>query len=130
MSPRLTIFLIAASALALPAFAQSISSNPAADAAEQPVTQSLNNSVAGQAAATDAANNAMQNQYELDRAAFRAEVATRHAKIVDDQMAYARQQAAYADAMAAWRRQSDACKAGSMAACKARTPVPADFYTP
>lgn len=101
-----------------------------ADAQEKPVTQSLNGSVAATTTTANAINAANQDQYELDRAAFRAEVAARHAKIATDQDAYARQQAAYADAMAAWRIQTDECKRGILKSCKKPTPVPADFYIP
>lgn len=121
--------LIAAGCTATLAQAQN-SSSPTADAQEQPVTQSLNNGVAAKAAATDAANAERLRQYDLDRAAFRAQVVARHEKIMNDEAAYARQQAAYADAMAAWRMQADACKQGHDKACHAPTPVPADFYTP
>ena len=113
--------------LAMPALAQN---STAADVAEQPVTQSLNAGGAAEAAQGNAVENARQDQYELDRAAFRAQVVARREKIMTDEAAYAKQQQAYADAMAAWRIQSDACKAGERAACKARTPVPADFYIP
>lgn len=111
---------------AVPAVAQ----NSAADVSGQPVTQSLNAGIAAEVAGDNAAEKARQDQYELDRAAFRAQVVARREKIMLDQAAYAQQQAAYADAMAAWRLQSDACKKGDRAACKARTPVPADFYVP
>lgn len=113
--------------LALPAAAQS---QNAMDAQERPVTQSLNNSVAANAAAANATNAAQQDQYALDRAAFRAEVAARRAKIAMDEAAYARQQDAYASAMAAWRIQNDECKRGVLKSCKKPTPVPSDFYTP
>lgn len=129
MSLRATI--LAASALALSSTVSAQNSTTAgANAKEQPVTQSLNNSVATRAATTNAVNAANQDQYELDRAAFRAEVAARRAKIEMDDAAYARQQTAYADAMAAWRIQNDECKRGILKSCKKPTPVPSDFYTP
>lgn len=111
------------------AFAQTPSTT-AADAREQPVTEALNNSVAAQAEANIAVREAQQDQYELDRASFRAEVVARREKIEMDQEAYARQQTAYADAMAAWRIQNDECKRGILKSCKKPTPVPADFYRP
>jgi len=111
------------------AFAQD-AARSAADAREQPVTQALNHDEADQAQATNAVNMAQQNQYELDRAAFRAEVAARREKILTDEAAYAKQQNAYADAMAAWRIQNDECKRGILKSCKKPTPVPADFYQP
>ena len=128
---RSMLTAIAVAMLSSAAFAQnSTAGATAADAQEQPVTQSMNQAGAASAATANAENDAQRHQYDLDRAAFRAEVATRKAKILDDQIAYERQQAAYADAMAAWRIQSDACKAGSTRACKAPTPVPADFMQP
>ena len=111
------------------AFAQSPATT-AADVREQPVTQALNNNVAANAEANTAVSDAQHNQYELDRAAFRAEVVARREKIEADQEAYARQQIAYADAMAAWRIQNDECKRGILKSCKKPTPVPADFYRP
>ena len=111
------------------AFAQD-AARSTADAQEQPVTQSLNANVAATTQAAVSQNAANQDQYELDRAAFRAEVAARHAKIEMDEAAYAKQQNAYADAMVAWRIQTDECKRGILKSCKKPTPVPADFYTP
>lgn len=111
------------------AFAQTPTTT-AADVREQPVTQALNNNVAANAQANTAVSDAQQNQYELDRASFRAEVAARREKIEMDQEAYAKQQSAYADAMAAWRIQNDECKRGILKSCKKPTPVPADFYRP
>jgi len=102
----------------------------AADVREQPVTQALNNNVAANAQANTAVRDAQQNQYELDRASFRAEVAARREKIETEQEAYAKQQMAYADAMAAWRVQNDECNRGILKSCKKPTPVPADFYRP
>ena len=107
------------------AFAQT-----AADMRERPVTQALNNNVAANAEANTAVSDAQQNQYELDRASFRAEVVARREKIEMDQQAYAMQQTAYADAMAAWRIQNDECKRGILKSCKKPTPMPADFYRP
>jgi hypothetical protein len=111
------------------AFAQSPTTT-AADIREQPVTQALNNNVAANAEANSAVIDAQHNQYELDRAAFRAEVVARREKIEADQEAYTKQQMAYADAMAAWRMQNDECKRGILKSCKKPTPVPADFYRP
>ena len=111
------------------AFAQSPTTT-AADIREQPVTQALNNNVAANAEANSAVIDAQHNQYELDRAAFRAEVVARREKIEADQEAYTKQQMAYADAMAAWRIQNDECKRGILKSCKKPTPVPADFCRP
>jgi len=130
MSPRFTKIMVAAAAvgLAVPALAEDSTARAIANAQEQPATRALNNTVATEAAANNAQNNANQNQYELDRAAYRAAVAANNAKIEVDNEAYARQQSAYADAMAAWRIQNDQCKRGILKACKKPTPVPADFY--
>jgi hypothetical protein len=127
MNRRFKLILIAAPIFALSAIApaQNVS-----DAQEQPITQSLNNNVAANASATNALNAAQQEQYAHDRAAFRAEVASRRAKIEMDDAAYARQQDAYASAMLAWRIQNDECKRGILKSCKKPTPVPADYYTP
>jgi hypothetical protein len=116
-------------AIATAAMAQTAEST-GADAQEKPVTQSLNSGGAAQAATANAVNAANQDQYELDRAAFRAQVAARREKIMLDEEAYARQQNAYADAMTAWRIQNDECKRGILKSCKKPTPVPADFYRP
>lgn len=107
-------------------------SRAAADAREQPITEALNRDEAAQARAASAASSAQQTQYELDRAAFRAEIAARREKILMDEAAYARQQNAYAyaDAMAAWRIQNDECKRGILKSCTKPTPIPADFYRP
>jgi len=130
MKTRLILLIAAASTLGLaaPAVAGETPAAVAADAQEKPVTQALNNSVAANVQTTDAINAANQNQYELDRAAYRAATAVRREKMAIDDEAYARQQAAYADAMAAWRIQTDDCKRGHQKACNAPTPVPADFY--
>lgn len=117
-------------ALGSAAWAQQTPPLPPASLSGQGETRALNDQAAVQAQGSMTAEQGRQDQYDRDRAAFRAEVAARKAKIADDQAAYARQQAAYADAMAEWRRQSEACKAGDQAACKAKTPAPADFLTP
>jgi hypothetical protein len=130
MSPRLLILAaVPAFAISSAAFAQE-AARAVADIKEEPVTQSLNNGVAANAATTNAVNAANQDQYELDRAAFRAESATRRLKTELNEEAYAKQQMAYADAMAAWRIQNDECKRGILKSCKKPTPVPADFYMP
>ena len=120
--------------LALPATAQTITParNMAADAAEQPVTDTLNADAAAQAAdnrvAVATANATSESQYAEDMAAYRASVEANQQAVSADQMRYGQQQRAYADAMAAWRDQARACEKGRMKACKAPTPNPADFY--
>lgn len=128
---RLILILATPSMLVISslAYAQD-NAQSAADVREQPVTQALNHNEAAGAQATNAVNNAQQNQYELDRAAFRAEAAARREKIMADEAAYVKQQNAYADAMSAWRIQNDECKRGILKSCKKPTPVPADFYQP
>lgn len=128
---RLMLILATPSLLVISSLSQAQdSSNSAADAREQPVTQALNQDGAADAQTANAVSDAQQSQYELDRAAFRAEVAARREKILSDEAAYAKQQNAYADAMAAWRTQNDECKRGILKSCKKPTPVPADFYRP
>ena len=127
MPMRLALFLSMAF-IAVSGFAQQVPSPAVIDAREQVTTDALNRAIQQNAQATDAANAERQRQYEQDRAAFRAAAEARRAKIMSDAMAYERQQRAYADAMAAWRIQSDACKKGDMKACKAPTPVPDDYY--
>jgi opacity protein-like surface antigen len=123
------ITAVSAVALSTAAWAQD-AGQTAADVREQPVTQSLNTTEASTTKAEVATTTAQQDQYELDRAAFRAEVVSRREKIEMDQEAYAKQQSAYADAMIAWRIQNDECKRGILKSCKKPTPVPADFYRP
>lgn len=120
--------------LALPAAAQTTTpaQTNAANAAERPVTETLNADAAVQASdnravvATVNANN--EAQYEADMAAYRASVEANRQAVAADQMRYSQQQRAYADAMSAWRDQKGACEKGRMKACKAPTPNPADFY--
>jgi uncharacterized membrane protein len=100
----------------------------AADAAEKPVTSSLNNQVTAQQAGTDAQNAANQAQYESDMAAYRAKLAAGEHKEIRDQARYLHQQHAYADAMADWRIQNAQCQRGVLKACKRPAPDPADYY--
>lgn len=93
---------------------------------------SLNGAAAAQSqASTDAAAasaGANQAQYAADRAAY-MDALVHHDRAVNRTDArYLRQQNAYADAMAAWRAQADACRHGHPRACNAPTPNPADFY--
>ncbi len=127
MPMRYALFLSAAF-VAASSFAQ-VGAPPApVEAREQAATDALNRTVEQNAQATDALNAARERQYAEDRAAFRAEAAARHEKIVSDAIAYERQQRAYADAMAAWRVQSEACRKGDFKACQKPTPMPADYY--
>lgn len=104
----------------------------AVDAQEKPVTEQLNTRAAveasGNRAAVATANSAGEAQYEADMAAYRAEVQANRQEVMADQARYERQQRAYADAMAVWRKQKAACDRGVLKECKKPTPNPADFY--
>lgn len=68
-------------------------------------------------------------QYQHDRRAYMASVMARHRQSVNRyHRRYNRQELAYADAMAAWRRQVNACHRGDRRACRAPAPRVADFY--
>jgi len=65
----------------------------------------------------------------MDRRAYIAAVEAQHDREVNRyDRRYARQQVAYAEAMAAWRVQVAACKRDDRQACAAPTPQVADFY--
>ncbi|MBU3079393.1 hypothetical protein [Sphingomonas quercus] len=111
----------------------------AVNAVEAPVTQHLNQTVDAATAArdaqrADAANAAadlsaaQQEQYAADMSAYRSSVQAHRMELARDEVRYARQQRAYADAMAAWRLQAHDCQKGSKAACNAPPPDPAAFY--
>ncbi len=61
-------------------------------------------------------------------AAYREAVRANRRDAMRDQSRYDHQQRAYADAMAAWRMQTEACNRGRLKACKLPTPNPADYY--
>ncbi|MDD1449871.1 hypothetical protein NHF48_001230 [Sphingomonas sp. H160509] len=69
-------------------------------------------------------------QYRQDQRVYMAEVRrSRHNRAVNRyDRRFARQQTAYAKAMAAWRLQVKACKRGDNRACKRPSPRTADFY--
>lgn len=68
-------------------------------------------------------------QYRRDRRAYMAAVMRKHRQSVSRyNYRYARREMAYANAMAAWRRQVSACKGGNRRACNAPSPRVADFY--
>jgi hypothetical protein len=69
-----------------------------------------------------------QARYDADMAEYRAALREHDARMADDAAYSARQERAYADAMTAWRIQSNDCKRGITAACRAPTPRPADFW--
>jgi|GEM_PF-2912862 len=67
--------------------------------------------------------------YRIGRRAYIAAVEAEHDREVNRyDRRYARQQVAYAEAMAAWRVQVAACKRDDRRACAAPTPRVADFY--
>ncbi|AGH47951.1 hypothetical protein G432_01115 [Sphingomonas sp. MM-1] len=100
----------------------------AADAQEVPVTRGLNAREGSEASAQQAASEAVQAQYEADMAAYRTSVQAHAQAVAQDEARFARQQRAYADAMAAWREQKRDCDRGVLKACKKPTPNPSDFY--
>lgn len=94
--------------------------------AERPAVQAANNAAAVEAA--DAAAATRSPQYEADLAAYDQALRDRRRVIATDRRIHARQQAAYADAMYAWRLQVAACDRGNRRACNAPTPDPAAFW--
>lgn len=109
--------------------------NQAANVAEQPVTQALNNKVQEVTTARDAITAEQQAQYDLDRAAYReglrAHIAAARANAAIEAQDAARteqREDAYARAMIVWRQQTADCKRGILKECKKPTPTPADFY--
>ena len=104
----------------------------AVDAQSRPAVAALNNAVAADQQ-TDAAQASAQAdvnraQYDADRAAYMDALIRHDAHVDRAEARWRRQQNAYADAMAVWRVQANACKRGDRRACNAPTPNPADFY--
>lgn len=89
-----------------------------------PGTMSANAAVAGDIAAVKTVNATNRAQHAADMAAYDAAMRDH----VRKSARYARQQRAYADAMAAWRIQVAACEKGKSVACNAPAPDPANFY--
>lgn len=114
MTFRTILFAAGLSLAAMPAVAQ-----PAG-----PDTQQLNSR-----SATYAHLNAQARvQYEADQQAYYAGL-RQHRRAVDRTDArYARQQTAYADAMAAWREQVRQCQKGHQRICKQPAPRVSDYY--
>ncbi len=102
--------------------------NAAANVAERPVTQQLNNAVSTNLAVQAEITAEQQGNYAIDRAQYRAAVEKNARQMTRDMVRYDRQQDAYARAMIVWRVQTDECKRGILKSCKKPTPVPADFY--
>jgi hypothetical protein len=74
------------------------------------------------------ATQADEAAYKADLAAYHDRIMAERADAMNDMERFNRQQRAYADAMAQWRKQSAACEKGKMPACRLPTPNPADFY--
>lgn len=100
----------------------------AVDAVEAPVTADLNatSALGSEIIATTAAED--KAQYELDREAYWAALIQHDRSVRRTDARWARQQGAYADAMAAWRLQVAECKRGNRKACDRPTPTPDQFY--
>ncbi len=125
--------LIAAAALFTlsgPALAQmQPAPDTAPDTAAGPSTEQLNRgSNAYTAERADLHRAERGAKYAADRDAYMAALIEHDHAVDRYDRRYARQQDAYADAMAAWRRQVDACHRGISAACRAPTPRVSDFY--
>jgi hypothetical protein len=108
---------------------------PAVDAREAPVTAALNAQAGADASQQQAISSAQaadhaaaMSQYDQDRDAYMAALIQHDARIDRTDARYARQQRAYADAMAVWRVQAAECQKGKQRACKAPPPSVADYY--
>lgn len=137
MSARFAFAGLIAAAIALPVLAQAYEPNSPqpAPAGPNPGTVAANQTVQAKVDARVAANEEGQAQYEADRQAYLAALDQHARDVVANQRAidrtdarYARQQVAYADAMAAWRWQVRRCKEGHQRACEMPPPNVADFY--
>jgi hypothetical protein len=100
----------------------------AVDAEEASRTRQLNATSALGAEVKNEATEADQAAYQADLAAYQDGVIAARADAMTDMERFSRQQRAYADAMAQWRKQSAACEKGKMPACRLPTPNPADYY--
>ena len=138
LSHRFPLALALAALAGAPLAAQTVTDPPktgatvakeaAVDAQEQPATQTLNKAVAAVGNDAEKVNAENQAQYDADVAAYRAAVEAHAMATMHDDARYARQQRAYADAMAQWRVQVAACKQGKQKACDLPTPDPAAYY--
>lgn len=133
------IFLVAVLAVSgAPALAQSRSMNSVPEAHEQSINGQ--NSARDEHRPTARQLNTSAGRYyrmrsraraqdRMDRRAYAAAITARHDRAVNRyDRRYLRQQTAYTNAMAAWRRQVAACKHGNRRACKAPSPRVANFY--
>lgn len=130
MSAKMLLMGFVAAGLALPALAQAYDPNSAqpAPASPNPGTVQANDQVQQAVDAREAANQEGQTQYDADRASYLQALA-QHDRAVDRTDArYARQQRAYADAMAVWRWQVRRCKEGHERACELPPPNVSAFY--
>jgi hypothetical protein len=100
---------------------------PADPAAKAGVAE-LNSEAAAASGAQVEMTAAARRQYEIDQQNYMNEMLRRDAALDRSDARYVRQQAAYADAMAAWRLQVAACRKGKHKACNLPTPRPADYY--
>ena len=120
---HLLVFAAALGLSAAPGLAQGTPQTGAAAA---------NDRVAAQARARQGAvaqdNADAQAAYRRDMAAYDQSLRDHHRAVRRGQRRYQHQQRAYADAMAAWRRQVHACRHGSRRACNAPAPRPADYW--
>lgn len=100
----------------------------AVNAVEGPVTDRLN-TVSAEGAQIMNTTMAVDKQlYEADRQAYWAALVRHDARVKQSDARWQRQQAAYADAMAAWRFQVAECKRGNRKVCDMPTPTPEQFY--
>jgi len=100
----------------------------AVNAKEGPTTDALNAQADASAAATATTSADAQAQYDADRAAYLAALVQHDRAVNRTDARYARQQRAYADAMAVWRVQVQECKRGHQRACDLPPPNVADYY--
>ncbi len=126
----LRTFMLAGALIATPLLAQAYDPNSPqpAPASPNPGTQAANSAVLSADEMAQAKTAEGDAQYQADREAYMAALVQHDRAVNRTDARWARQQAAYADAMAAWRWQAAACKRGNQRACNAPTPNPADFY--
>ncbi len=142
---RIPLAMLAAGvfAVAAPALAQTDPHQPANDGSAassmtvppgqiapgaDPGTSSANAGVGSVIQQTQAGNAANQAQYQSDLSAYNDAMRAHGHQVASQDVHYAHQQQAYAEAMEAWRIQDAACKRGHQRACSAPSPDPANFY--
>jgi hypothetical protein len=92
-----------------------------------PGTARLNAKTDAAVDARRSAHRAAKARYTQDLAAYDAKLKAQGKAVNAEDKRYQQRRAAYADAMAAWRRQVAACKAGHQAACHKPVPQPSDY---